>query len=784
MDGTYSPVYQSTSGNGTLRMREAAGIIENLNTATLGTTLASRVQGTVEWAGAVAQQVQANLYFTNLATSGAGVKTYQGNAWVYGSYLPAGGDRNYQTFTFYYNGQDQDVFPENGSAGTINRYNNLEFVTNDAAASIKTVAQVAGVGGEVHVAADFTSDAASTLQLNDDMRVGQTGGAGSTVAGPVIIGTGALGEDANFYMNLADINYTGTLDATQGSFNINSGGNGTFDGIVTVDDGSFNILSTGNATLNAAVNINNGGTFSMQDQGNADVAATLTVADGGSVTMADNITGILDINGTLALGGPVVNGGALLSVGLADNMIVSGAFTNDNDARTNMTFADGSTVTFDGAGAQSVMSTAQGGGNDYDNLIVEGGGIKVPYSNPTFSDINIRGDFTLGALSDTYLAMAPDATNSTGILVMTDGAANYNGASEVRGKMRRRAISTGVDYNFHNTNTLINFATVPDSYYELDIRPGTYSPTLNVAAPPVGIIDINRKFTVTSATATTQGEIASIQLAYLPVEYGAGTREDLIRMIEGDGGDRLEKIITGIPQDNTDRDIVGATWHHLRLRGGNVGDQNYLTMVNAANGRDEFWQVGQGHDIVLTDQQNYLISIRSGRWSADNTWDEGRPPRSDENCIIRDIVWVGMEQALFGGSATALNEHAIPGVVAGGDPNTYILANQVTIDPVSAPTTRPNCALLIGDNDADMNDGLTWIFGVSTGDMDGIWQYNNAAFTWDESATGTNNVGLHGLYVLDPSHPLTSASGVPAMRASQISNRGSVVNNSIIEIGD
>jgi len=438
-------------------MRAPAGQFTSTTATSLGRDAANRIEGTVEWFNINPQQIQANRYYENLTTAGAGTKTYQGNTWVSAIYLPSGGDRDYSTFTFYYDGGDQTIFPEGSTSGTLNRYNNLYL--DATAAANKTIVAVSGNGGEVNVRKDFTSTALAALVAYDNMTVGQEAGVGSTVAGAVTIGNGT--DAAVYTQNLNNIAYS------------------------------------------AAVTIANAGDFILNDAGNATFAGNVAVGAGGGIASTDNVTGDFDFNGTLAL----ADATSTLGLGLATQMTVSDVFTNGDPARTNMTFEDGSFVIYDGPANQSIMSTAQA--NSYANLTIEGGA-KVPNSGAGAPNIYMRGNFIMGNAGLTTLDMA----TSDVIFAMTNGTATYGAnLSEVRGKFRRSGLTAAQDYNFNNLRTVFNFSTVAGDWFQLDVRPST-APIIQ--APTAPTVDVQRKFTLASSNgAGSFGEVAALSLIHI-----------------------------------------------------------------------------------------------------------------------------------------------------------------------------------------------------------------------------------------------------------------------------
>lgn len=742
-----------------------------------------RIGGTVAYthANAVAVAVTGNggtTYYTNLTLAGASTKSVPDNVYIYGVYDPStSGNRTYAG-TFHYDRQaadDQVIYPENNGAGGVNRYNNLDLIGDGT----KTVVYdgTPGDAGTVHVEGSLTQIAAVSLRVYDDMRINMTAATASTVDGPVLVGDGV--NDANFFMINGDATYGSTVDIASGDFNIEGQGNGIFNGVVTIANGAMNMnaVANGNATYNANVNINNAGLFLLNGAGTAtfEAASTVAVAAGGTLRSNDGVAGQIDINGNLSLANDAT---ALLDLGDNTQMFVAGAFTNALDLRTNMLFGDGSTVTYDGAVGQAIMTTVTTNpGNDYFNLSILGAaGNKVPVNNATSPNINLRGDFTLGNAGDYLLDMA-GVNSAAYVNISGNGDANFSGVSEVFGKFRRTGFAAGATvYNFNNAQTQLTFSTAPTQFFQLDVRRNTAPDITKIAGPTPPVVDINRRITVErNLGAGTDGEISKIRLAYLPAEY-TGTRADRLRLLEayGDASVHGDKITTGIPI--TTRDIDAAGFDYLELDGANnPPSQHMLAITDNYGTPGNIWEVSRNSDIVITDEVGLMISIRNGRWSDPETWDEGRKPISEDNCIVRHVVWTGYDQAAFGSRAWTDNEESTPGLVNsnGG----VVLANSVTIANSTYPNGGPERSLLIGNEDNAA--GTVMVFGVSTG-------LGNGMFNLQETAAGAwapnwaNSANLQGLWVLAP------GGYTPVIRTSQLENRGSINNSagSTIEIGD
>lgn len=319
----YAPATTNIVNNGVFEVQrningdafaDGAGVVGGATA--LGSTAPLRIPGTVLYSFATTgTQIVQGRYYNNLDLTQAGQKGYGANTvYVAGTYTATGGDRDYGISTFIYDGVlAQTMLGENGTAGSINRYYNL----NTQNAGAKTVA-----GGEdVRVSNAFTMEASNTatLTINGTLRsesqTTQQAGAGTIT----VDGAAAL---LNLGSSSATFSATGNVALDNGGTLNTGAGTASFAGTATVNNGTFNV-----------------GTGS------------------GLVT--------IDPTGTLALANAAT---ALLYATTGTQIDVAGTFTNGLAARTNMNFNDLSTVRYTGAGAQTIVSTVVT--NPYGNLIV------------------------------------------------------------------------------------------------------------------------------------------------------------------------------------------------------------------------------------------------------------------------------------------------------------------------------------------------------------------------------------------------------------------------------
>ena len=754
----------------------------------LGESHAERIGGTVrfgETSTNVNQMVSGlgadvPIYYTNLLVEGSG-----GTKWLsdgihvggdYDNYWETSSASRSYTGTFYYDGGTQILRPEySGVGGNTNRYANIDLSVNadfSDANNYKTLENHSGADGQTSVMGDVTSDANTNIRFFDDIYINHEPayGSGSTIAGTVVVGQ--LGEVGNVFMGDGDYGFSNTVD---------------------IDNGLFDLTSTGSSSFSAAVAINSG-SFSVSDAGHATFADAIDVNAGGALVSQNGATGDIDVNGDLTIANDAT---ALLTLGTNTEMMITGTFVNNNLAKTNMTFGNGSNVIYDAVGAQTVVSTASS--NPYANLYVEGGGQKTleaaasgtgfAYVGETFNIGTYAGTAGItqnGSGTFTFADLATDA------LVLTNGAANYLDASGVEGKFRRQSIATAplsastTLYVYNNSGTSLEFGAAPANgeWMQLDVRSNTPPSPAYITAPTAPVTDVRRLFVLNSSVDDAI-DIRLLNLAYLDSEFSGD--EGLMRSIEGTGpgDDRMEKL--HMRSGYTQVDNAVGPWDVFTL---NANALNYhpLTMVADADARLSFQNVGQGSAIALTDEENYIITVADGRWSDDDTWDEGRPPYTDEVSIVRHLVYTGYATGPFSTDAETRDEADVPdrdgnprGVEANG---TILLAKSVTVTRNDYPGANgSNSAVVFFNNDdtGSNPEEAIYTFGPAGGLRYGVYNENDQnVAVWDRNFSSYAN--LNGLYIDAPDASNTDRTST--LRGSQITNEGQVVNNGCIEVGE
>ena len=526
-----------------------------------------------------------------------------------------------------------------------------------------------------------------------------------------------------------------------------SGSSVTVANTFTLQSTSGALTNNGTVTLNntaastADANITNEGTWNFSGTGTFASTVDFTNNSGG------------------AGGGVYVNSGAG-NVTFNNFANTSGAFELASGATVfmNGSFTQaGGTITFNCAsnfyysgGAQTILGN---GANfaSYGNLYLAGTGAKT-----AGGDINVCNNLSVSQEVD----MAPGTNDYILTMLNTNGnaTASYSGNEEVRGKFRWENMAVGNTYTFNNANTQVVFSAVP-TWFQLDIRQQTTPTNLNNFQ---NAYDIKRSIT---ANFSGSGTISSLRLYYEDSDKDAAFTGDetKMRFAEGYSNTANHQKLVRAGATYT-RNVSSAPKNVLYAGGSGPG----IDLVASASTGGTVYELVDGSNILLTTTPMTIISVTNGRWTNPGTWDVGLVPTADDDVEIRHVVWTGIDQAVFGGSAWSDDE--VDGSASG---DAGAAANSITIANVS------NAALVIGNQDPTMGTGerifrtrLVAVAGYST---PGIFNLNTNANTGD--GDGSSATGLNGIWVR------ASGQFTPVLGTLSLTNEGSIMNKSIIEIG-
>lgn len=689
-------------------------------TAQLGTNgTTNRIQGIVDWAATTSGQTVQGLYYTNLVVSGAGNKTIADGVYVSGDGCPSPLP-GYAAIT---GGVGYYVM-----AGTGTRTYNGTFHYDGSNPQI-IYAEAGGSSG---------SDRYNNLDL--------IGGGTKTNNDPVIVD------------NLLTT-ATGTALTVADDFTVYGTGTSTIDGGVNIngDNGTSFTFAGANATVN--VNSAVTATIGALDINNA--GGQFNILAGGSLTIQ---TGDATTGGRLVLGANTY-------------LDLASSFTNNDANHDNMIFDVTSTVAYtQTSGTQNIVFTNDDNAqHNYGILVFSGGADK----NAT-GDIHTRGNVSVaggrvqmgtncGLTGNIFYA------NATGGNKITYSSANND--EYIQGNVRYRGtFSTGSAYTFNNAQTQITFNAAPTSYFTINSQPGT-QPQNNGGFNAAN--DVTRCFTIDYDG--TSGVISTLRVGY--------TSSDLIGFTANEANLRFEEAWGTNPTDR--HKVTGGAG--IATNNG-AADPRYVQLVtnpslglllNNPTGGGTTYELAKASNIVLTAAPLQYIAINNGRWTNPGTWDEGTVPPSNANTLIRALVYAGIDGPAYGTPATnnTTDERTHYGVPPAQ--NEIQIAHSITIDN---GTTYPDASLIIGNEDNNDNAILTTaLTGTVGGIAAGFYNNNSVANSpsnndWNNKATdpvGANTV--NGLFISNIKN--TGYTNVPIFGTGQITNAGTIVNYSIIELG-
>lgn len=613
-----------------------------------------------------------------------------------------------------------------------------------------------------------------------------------------------------YYYNGATVDYAGNTfhyagDADQNIYAIDNFLNLDFSGtgkkvILKTDAVTLTGALTSTATTPSEINIAGGLTLGLLastlngkvviDRGESGVAAVLNLGDG-----ALTLNGVIDVtNGSIisgttdglltigATGALTLNtASSVLNIGDGRVLDIKGSATNIADG-TNLLFECTSTVKYSSTVAgQIIMPTLYSALNAdkhmYGNLELSGeakvGGFVSAYAADK-SNINICTSFKL---ADGDLTM--NVTGPVTGYVYLDKVASDNvtygatgtGTEEVIGGFRRKlngAANDGTQYVYNNAKTSVAFPaadgivpTTVGGYYQLDVKKGT-SPSMYESTT-----DVKRKITVSY---TYTGMSYALRAGYYTSELASAvTNEPILKFFEATSS-AIEKV-AGSGYDRTD--IPGTGMHSLTMKGIIDGSDPVEGTIEKV--------IANNNDLVLR-ASNSMISVKNGRWSNPNTWDDGRTPTSDDNVEIRTVVYAGINATNFAGSIDLTGSRI---------DNKYPESTDYPVDgtnPTGAPAANTikianigNGSLLIGNDD----NNAAFVFKTKSQAANSFINENfDTTSPVDLTAIATkgavNATDMYGLWITGFS---SGATVIPAINTYQLVNKGAVTNQGIIEIG-
>jgi hypothetical protein len=464
----------------------------------LGVACNFRVPGNMRYtASAGTQNVQAR-YYTNLEMDGPSQKEIPDAVYVSGIYnvVDGSGNRTYSG-TFYYDGTDnQTIFAETFTSGTVNRYNNLEIRTGSGTCADPAVTSIKKIADNktISLRGNFSSaDNRTTLLLE-----GQLFAVNVTANGPITINDPTPDETFAELRTTGTATYAADVTVTAGLFNV-------ADGTATVQSGVT--LSLANST-DAKLQLDAGATLDIAGvlENNLPARTNWTFDANSTIRFTSTAAG-QTIPYTVASNpyGNVYTSGGTKSTQAGGDVVMAGNLRVESDNITvastrvwNMTSAS-ATVTYSGAGVNSEivgqMQRAISGTGSY-----------------TFNNAETRVNFTAGTLPTTMtLAVFPQISPN-----------NYDNTKDVQRKVT-------VSWSGSNNWT----ATFRVGYKTSDIPAGTWDPSVSQSnlrfyeSPTAGTpekVSTGYAYTRSAASGANLGyiELAGIQGTAAAVPNGFG----------------------------------------------------------------------------------------------------------------------------------------------------------------------------------------------------------------------------------------------------------------------
>ncbi len=586
-------------------------------------------------------------------------------------------------------------------------------------------------------------------------------------AGQTIFAEGANTGSVNNYVNL-DLSGTGTKTNNdpvylRGDLTVNSGTS------LTAND-NFEITGSGASVAAGNVTVNNGAAFTTTGSGTFTVNDLVDFAVDGTLNL--NSSGHFTVNGPD--GELNIGTTGVLALGTGSYLDVAGDFTNDITTpgdRSNMTFDANSTVAYTGTSNQILLGNSDNAAtNNYGILVFSGAGSKTAdgnvYTKSTISIAGGSGDIVMGT-------SCGSATNTLYVDGTTSNKISFTGTPDdgtyIQGNVQLRGtIATGVTYTLNSYETRVTFSTAPTTF-AMNHQAGT---------APTNLADFAAASDVTRCVTTTftgTGTLSQLRVGYDPATDLSGFTGDrsLLRFVEGYDNTANAQKITGGAGIATNSGTTATNYVNL---GGSIE-------LIAAAGGGTTGQISSGSNIVLTSKPLEYIAVNNGRWTNPATWDEGAVPPPTANTRIRALVYAGIDGPAYGTAAlnNTTSERSHYNIPSGT--NEITIANSITIDDGA---TYTDASLIIGNEDNESGAILrTQVSGTLGGTAAGVYNNNAVANTSTEVAnTKTNDAASNAFNGLFITNLLGSGYSSPVtFGTAQITNAGTIVNWSVIELG-
>ncbi|MGA3286935.1 MAG: hypothetical protein ABSD46_05895 [Bacteroidota bacterium] len=414
-----------------------------------------------------------------------------------------------------------------------------------------------------------------------------------------------------------------TITALNGNAGIISGGpNGiTFTNAATNGTGA---ITGGAGAVTFSSTLGNSGTITAGSGGIAfNGAVTRTL---GSITSA---AGLLNFNDDVTGAGGTLS---LTGTGSAE-------FAKAVSA-TGLSFATGTTVTYDGITALQAIADV-----DYGNLTLKSStkAWTLAAARTINNSLDVQGS-SATAVSGAYdlnvtgnISLASNLTkNGANAVVFANAGSAVSGTNEIVGSVTRTHTFTATPYTFNNAATIVTPTVVGGlTSFTINSLPATH---------PTGYLlgnSVDRKYTPSYVAGSAF--TADVQLGYAASEY-TGTSYSKLKFFQGVGG---------IVKANK----IGGTYSS-----GTSGSFSYVKLPALASAN-----LMSATELGIDDRFNMFISKAIADWNVGTTWDMGSVPTSSDEVEIAPTFAVTVPNGVAAAAlSVTIDVGATGGLTVGG----------------------------------------------------------------------------------------------------------------------
>jgi hypothetical protein len=407
------------------------------------------------------------------------------------------------------------------------------------------------------------------------------------------------------------------------------------------------------------------------------------------------------------------NGGSIASAALANTLQFKGAvngsvgtidltgtgaaeYGSTISSTTNLNYAAGTTVTYNGTTAGQVIADMNYAGN----LVLTGGtkdwtiatAAKTIGGNLTLnanSATSVTGAFALNVTGNVALSSDLTVANAVVFAQTTSTVTNSGGQYDIVGTVTRTHSLAATAYTFNNPATTVQATANAGNLtsFSLTVSPGV-NPTNYTSSTT-----INRK--IVQSYASTGAFTLDVKLGYLNGEIGTLTEN------------RLRDFANGITKTNL---LDNVSTDYTRV--GSVLNTNFgsVNLVNIAS-----TSLTSGQELALDTRFYQFKSIASGAWSAIGTWDANAVPTAFDDVEMAATFPVTIADA-YAASALSVTIDASSSLTvgAGASGSLTVGTGGVTNNATGTGLTVANGATLTINSGTLTNNGAVTNNGTIT----------------------------------------------------------------------